>query len=260
MEEERMNSAAKTELLRAENEINHGKWLAQNQAEKIWGWDTPAGRRRAKRRGRLLMEGAQLEPGKHALEIGCGTGLFTAMFAERGVRVTAVDISPELLEQARQRNLPADRVRFLEKRFEDCDLEGPFDAVVGSSVLHHLEVDEALHRIFTLLKPNGRLSLAEPNLLNPQVYLERRFHFLPMFSYTSPDETAFVRWKLASQLRQTGFTDISIRPFDWLHPFTPKPLIGVMLGLGRIAEGVPLAREFSGSLHIIAARPGPRII
>jgi 2-polyprenyl-3-methyl-5-hydroxy-6-metoxy-1,4-benzoquinol methylase len=254
MEEARMNSAAKPALMRTENEINHGKWLAQHQAEKIWGWDTPAGRRRAERRGRLLMEGAQLEPGKHALEIGCGTGLFTAVFAERGVRVTAVDISPELLEQARRRNLPADQVRFLEKRFEDCDLEGPFDAVVGSSVLHHLEVDEALHRIFTLLKPSGRLSLAEPNLLNPQVYLERRFHFLPMFSYTSPDETAFVRWKLTSQLRQAGFKDVSVKPFDWLHPLTPRPLIGVMLGLGRIVEGVPLAREFAGSLYIQARR------
>jgi 2-polyprenyl-3-methyl-5-hydroxy-6-metoxy-1,4-benzoquinol methylase len=245
----------KSATQRAKHEISHGRWLAEQQTEKIWGWDTPAGRLRAQRRGQFVMEGARLQHDKHALEIGCGTGLFTQMFAVSGARITAVDISAELLEKARARNLPTGRVRFLERRFEDCDIEGPFDAVIGSSVLHHLEISIALPHIFALLKPNGYLSFAEPNLLNPQVYLERRFHYLPIFSYTSPDETAFVRWNLASQLRQTGFVEISITPFDWLHPATPRPLIRAVRRVGQIIEHVPLAREFSGSLYIQARRP-----
>jgi 2-polyprenyl-3-methyl-5-hydroxy-6-metoxy-1,4-benzoquinol methylase len=240
---------------RAEREIIHGKWLAEQQTEKVWGWDTPAGRLRAQRRAQLIVNGAQLRSGKRVLEIGCGTGLFTGMFAASGATIVAVDISAELLDLARKRNLPKDRVVFLERRFEDCDVEGPFDAVIGSSVLHHLEVEVALRHIYALLKPNGVISFAEPNMLNPQVYLERRFHYLPMFSYTSPDETAFVRWKLAAQLKRTGFKGAAITPFDWLHPITPNLLIGTISAIGRVVEHTPLVREFSGSLYIKAQKP-----
>lgn len=237
---------------RAEHEVSHGRWLAEQDTEKVWGWNTPAGRLRARRRAQKIIDGARIQPKSRVLEIGCGTGLFTAIFAATGAHVVAVDISPELLAKARQRNLPAAQVVFLEKRFEECELEGPFDAVIGSSVLHHLDIDQSIERIKALLKRGGRIGFAEPNMLNPQVYLERKFHYLPMFSYTSPDETAFIRWKLAAKLLDTGFHDITIEPFDWLHPFTPKHLIGAVQTVGRLIEAIPVAREFSGSLAISA--------
>src|SRR5437773_1072311 len=98
---------------RAEHEISHGKWLAAKDTEKVWGWGTPAGRLRANRRASLIMDGAELAPEKRALEIGCGTGMFTEMFAASGATILAVDISAELLEKARLRSLPARRVTFL---------------------------------------------------------------------------------------------------------------------------------------------------
>jgi 2-polyprenyl-3-methyl-5-hydroxy-6-metoxy-1,4-benzoquinol methylase len=240
---------------RAEREIRHGQWLASQHTEEVWGWDTPAGRLRAKRRAELILSGAELTESSRVLEIGCGTGNFTEMFAATGARILGVDISPDLLQKARQRNLPSDRVSFCQKRFEDCDADGPFDAIIGSSVLHHLDIDLAIPRIKSLLKGGGTVSFAEPNMLNPQVFLERKFHHLRMFSYTSPDETAFVRWRLENQLRQAGFEDILIKPFDWLHPSTPKPMIGLVKGIGRMMEAVPIAREFSGSLYIRARLP-----
>lgn len=123
---------------RQHNEVAHSRYLAQGDTELLWGWGTPAGRIRAKRRAQLIAEGARLGPGKRALEIGCGTGMFTAMFADSGAELLAVDISPDLVAKALARGLPADRVQFLTQNFEDCDINGPFDAVVGSSILHHL--------------------------------------------------------------------------------------------------------------------------
>lgn len=242
---------------RADREIVHGRWLASGDPEAIWGWGTPAGRLRARRRADLIIAGARLRPGGRALEIGCGTGNFTALFADSGAHITAVDLSAELLAEARRRGLPPDRVRFLEKRFEDCDLDGPFDAAIGSSVLHHLEIEPAMERIFSLLKPGGCLSFAEPNMLNPQVWMERRFSHWKVFSYTSPDETAFVRWRLDKLLGAAGFVDPRIVPFDWLHPATPKALICLVQSLGRVLERLPGIREFAGSLYIHARRPGP---
>lgn len=240
---------------RTRHEITHGKLLAQGDPLEIWGWGTPAGRLRAERRAALIAAGARLGPGLLALEIGCGTGMFSEMFLTSGARLLAVDISGDLLAQARARRLPPERIRFLEMPFEDCQVEGPFDAVIGSSVLHHLEVELALEKIHGLLKPGGYMSFAEPNMLNPQVWLERKLSFLPCFWYVSPDETAFVRQSLHRLLARAGFTEIEITPFDWLHPQTPPTWIKQMQTLGERLERTPILREFAGSLLIRARRP-----
>jgi len=240
---------------RSEHEVAHGQRLNAGEPEALWGWGTPAGRERARRRAQMIAEGAGLARGVRALEVGCGTGMFTEMFAASGADLVAVDISPDLLARARERKLSADHVMFVEKRFEDCDVDGPFDAVIGSSVLHHIEIAVALRRIHDLLKPGGRLSFAEPNYLNPQVFLERKLRFLPCFDYVSPDETAFVRGRLTRQLRGTGFSDVEVAPFDWLHPATPDPYVSAVGRTGRLLARLPLIREFAGSLYIRGKRP-----
>jgi 2-polyprenyl-3-methyl-5-hydroxy-6-metoxy-1,4-benzoquinol methylase len=238
---------------RSNHEIEHGKFLINGDAEKLWGWGSPAGQLRAKRRAHKIAVGARLNPGRRVLEIGCGTGMFTEMFAAYDSFIIAVDISEDLLEIARARNLPPSRVQWMQNRFEDCDIEGPFDAIIGSSVLHHLELPDAFDAIFRLLKPGGLISFAEPNMLNPQVWAERNFRKL--FPQVSPDETAFIRWNLRHTLEKVGFEQIEIIPFDWLHPSIPEPLIKSVLKLGSLLEKTWLLREFSGSLYIKAVRP-----
>ncbi len=239
---------------RSKHEIEHGKFLAAGDTEELWGWGSPAGRVRAQRRAELIAAAAGLSPQKYALEIGCGTGNFTARFARWGARVLAVDISPDLLEVARGRQLPAEQVTFVCRRFEEAGIDGPFDCVIGSSILHHLEIGPALKSIFDLLKPGGRMAFAEPNMLNPQIFAERTF--MRRYSkHISPDETAFVRWPLARRLREVGFEAIRIKPFDWLHPAIPSPLIPLVSAAGRVIEWVPGLREFSGSLLIQCDKP-----
>jgi 2-polyprenyl-3-methyl-5-hydroxy-6-metoxy-1,4-benzoquinol methylase len=241
----------KDDFDRSYRERQHGRMLSLGHPESIWGWGTPAGELRARRRGKLIATSAELGPGKHALEVGCGTGMFTEMFANSGAEIIAVDISRDLLRRARGRGLV--NVKFLEKRFEDCDLDGPFDAVIGSSTLHHLDLEAALRTIHRLLKPGGVMCFAEPNMLNPQVFRERkfrRFHW-----YVSPDETAFLRVKLRVILKKAGFTDVTTRPFDWLHPATPVPLIGAVSRLGGFLERTPFVREFAASILIRCRRP-----
>lgn len=240
---------------RAKHEIDFGKILAQGNPELLWGWGTPAGRLRAKRRAELISVGAGLRSGMRILEIGCGTGMFTEMFSRSGAQIIGVDISAELLDKAKARNLPQEQVQFIEKNFEEWDIDGSFDALIGSSILHHLELMPSLTKIYNLLKPGGSMCFAEPNMLNPQVFTERKLAFLPFFSHVSPDETAFIRWSLQSALYKTGFIDVKIIPFDWLHPATPEFLIDLVTIAGCWLEKIPLLREFSGSLLIFARRP-----
>lgn len=238
-----------------ENEIEHGRKLAACGPEVVWGWDTAAGRVRAARRAEFIARGAGLGPGVHALEIGCGTGLFTEAFASTGAFITAVDISAELLEKARKKGLNPSQVRFIEKPFEECTVDGPFDAIIGSSILHHLDLRRSFSKIFDLLRPGGRVSFAEPNMLNPQIMIQKNVPWIKESLGDSPDETAFVRWILASFLTRKGFADIDIKPFDWLHPLTPKGLIPSASRLGGVLEKIPGVREFAGSLLIKCRRP-----
>jgi hypothetical protein len=92
-------------------------------------------------------------------------------------------------------------------------------------------------------------------MLNPQVFLERKLAFIrPLFWYVSRDETAFVRWPLHTLLESVGFREVHLKPFDWLHPAVPPPLITLVGHIGRWLEATPGLREFSGSLLICGRR------
>jgi ubiquinone/menaquinone biosynthesis C-methylase UbiE len=235
-------------------EIEHGEILA-DRAEAVWNWSSPAGMRRAQRRADRLASAAGLRAGARVLELGCGTGLFTSMFAETGARVVAVDVSETLLRQAVSRGV-SEETRFVVGDGENLPfLRERFEVVLGSSVLHHLHLSSALREIRRVLVPGGRLAFAEPNLVNPQIALQRSVPWLRELAGESPEETAFVRWSLKRELLRAGFGEVRIEPFDFLHPWTPGALIGVVGGMGRVLERVPVIREIAGSLLISARKP-----
>ncbi len=157
---------------RIQNEVQHGEKIANN-AVNIWGWGTPAGKARADRRVSYFIQHGVMTAGKKVLEIGCGTGEFTKRIAQTGADITAVDISPDLLEIARE-TTPNVNVSFHIQNVGKLDFEdGSFDVVIGSSILHHLDLNPAIKEIYRVLKRGGGIVFTEPNMLNPQIWLER---------------------------------------------------------------------------------------
>ena len=89
------------------------------------------------------------------MEIGCGTGEFAKRIAQTGADITAVDISPDLLEVAR-RDITHINVRFHIQNVGKLDFEdGSFDVVIGSSILHHLNLNPAIKEVYRVLKRGG---------------------------------------------------------------------------------------------------------
>lgn len=238
---------------RIQAEIAHWKQLA-GQAERVWGWEGSIGRRRALRRAGLLVEAAGLRPGVRALELGCGTGVFTALARTSGADITAIDLCRDLLDMARSKS-PGATARLIVGNIEAMPFqEGAFDAIYGSSVLHHLDVRVALVEILRVLKPGGRLACVEPNLLNPQVLLIKKIRALGSRAGELPHETAFVRWKVAHELERAGFRQVSVRPVDFLHPAVPGRWAHLVERAGRALEDMPVVREIAGSLLITAVK------
>lgn len=237
---------------RLTREQEHGRWIAEH-GEEIWNWSSPAGRVRWARRVALfrdLLSG----PRQKVLEIGCGTGLFTAELASTGQQITAIDISPDLLEKARK-YVTATNVIFVEENayattFNDAE----FDIVVGSSCLHHLDIARALNEFHRILKPGGRLMFTEPNMLNPQIALQKKIPWLKKLAGDSPDETAFDRFSLQKKLSRAGFSDISVTPFDFVHPVIPQFALALSVPLLNCLEQCPVIREIAGSLIIRGLR------
>ena len=219
------------------------------------GWTSPAGRLRAARRGQLLGRAAGLKPGMRVLEIWCGSGIFTRQWAATGAAILAVDNIPEVVRAGAAEEIPG-APRWAVMEAETLALRaGSFDAVVGVSVLHHLDLARALAEMRRVLRPGGRIAFSEPNLLNPLVAAQGKMPGLRRLRGGAPRSTAFTRWAVAAALRRHGFTDIRIVPFDFLHPRTPRRAIPAISRLASAAERIPLLREAAASLHITATRP-----
>ena len=191
--------------------------------------------------------------GKKVLEIGCGTGLFTRKFYNAThADIIAIDISQELLDEAKQL-LP--EVNFkLDDAMNLSFADNYFDVVFGSSILHHLDFKPAMKEVFRVLKPGGRTIFAEPNMLNPQIFIQKNVPIIKKWLGDSPDETAIVRWNFAKLLVEYGYKNVKIFPYDFLHPVTPKPLIPFVQGLGMTIEKIPGLREIAGSVIIYAEK------
>ncbi len=237
---------------RIENEVAHGRRITEMWSGTLWYWETPAGRLRWARRVKMLT--GHLASGMNVLEIGCGMGYFTREIVASGPRVTAVDISPDLLKIARERNA-SEHVTFRLADANKMDFpDDSFDTIVGSAILHHLDIHKALKEFYRVLKPEGTIFFTEPNMLNPQIFLQKNVPLLKKWAGDSPDETAFFRWPLKRILAANRFTHIEITPFDFLHPATPRGLIFAIDRLGLGMERIPALKEIAGSLFIRARK------
>lgn len=111
--------------------------------------------------------------GGRLLDIGCGPGVYTAALLARGYSVWAYDISPRMIDRAKEM-FPAEvregRVRFSVGELEDVDAEdGFFDAVLCVGVLAYVrELGPFLLRVSQLLRPGGRAIVQASKKVSPK--------------------------------------------------------------------------------------------
>jgi SAM-dependent methyltransferase len=143
------------------------------------------------RRGDDLWEGLlrQAVPGKRVLELGCAEGDNCLKIAAFGATyVLGVDVSERFLARARPRAVPG------HLDFANLDvnqpIEGQFDVIFGSSILHHLNWRTVLERLYEqTLAGGGGMVFREPLGAHPLI---RAWWLIGKFAHT-PDERPFCR-------------------------------------------------------------------
>lgn len=165
---------------------------------------------------RLLGDAGALKPDSVVIDIGAGSGQFTLAVASACRRVVAVDISPVMLGQFRERVGATGKhnVETVEAGFLTYEHVGdPADVVYSRYALHHLPdfwQALALRRIAGMLKPGGFLRLSDVVYSFEPADAERRIEAWITETMASDVEAGWTRAELAEHVRDEHST------FTWL--------------------------------------------
>ncbi len=136
--------------------------------------------------------------GKRVLDYGCGHGMAAVVLARAGANVTAFDLSPGYVNEARERARANNvKVECIVADGEELPFpDASFDAVWGNAILHHLDLAKVGRELHRVLKPGGVAVFCEPWGGNPALTFARRFLPYPNKDRT-PDERPLTRRDLA---------------------------------------------------------------
>ncbi len=202
------------------------EWLDDTQAYQV-------------RDSHLELLGLTSLRGQLILDAGCGPGTYGIMLAQKGNEVVGIEISPDGAQVANERasekgvNFSA-QVGDLEKLpFKD----DYFDICFCGWVLHHFpDISSAVSELVRVLKPGGRIAIAEPNESNLAVRFSRFMEDLPLLrrwvlreGWDTPNRTVNKHQQYLKALSKNGIVDIDLGSCfpGGLPPLPPKSRKGV---------------------------------
>lgn len=184
---------------------------------------------------RALLDAFGPLTGRRLLDVGCGTGRFTASFEDAGAQVTGVDRDPAMLTIASGRvTSPLVEADAHALPFPDAT----FDVAVAITLLEFADrPDHVVDELVRVTRPGGRLAVATLNPHSPWGLAHRRRLHQPPWT----DACLRTRQQLGELVADRGTVQ--------LHAalYAPGPLPGLHIGgpaIERIGRLAPAAGAF----------------
>jgi 2-polyprenyl-3-methyl-5-hydroxy-6-metoxy-1,4-benzoquinol methylase len=181
------------------------------------------------------------------VDFGAGSGRLTIPLLRQGYSVLAVDVSDRSLDNmrrlARRLSLPPPPTARRLPQYET------FDAIVGTDILHHVDLDIQLPALRKALRAGGRLVFSEPGGFNPTWYV-----YLPLTApwHIEKGVRRCTYVNLRRKLAASGFSETSVSGLGLL----PRPFFNWSKTLSRLNDAagtLPLLKLFAYR-YIIEAR------
>jgi SAM-dependent methyltransferase len=199
----------------------------------------------------------QIEPGRRVLDVGCGSGVFLRLAADRGAKPFGVDASEALVSVARSRVPEADvRVGEMERLPYADDT---FDLVTGfNSFFFAADMVAALREVGRVARPGAPVVIQvwgrpENCALEPMKRVVRRFMPKPPPDAPPPPEL----WRpgvLEAIATEAGLTPETAFEIRWAYEFPDAETLGrAMMAPMGIAEVVGPEREPAVRAEIVEA-------
>ena len=197
-----------------------------------------------------------LASGKRVLEVGCGTGLILGRLAKHAQLARGIDVSPGMLQSARERGLDVVLGSATNLPFADAS----FDLVCSFKVLAHVpDITRALAEIARVTLPGGHMVLEFYNPWSLR-YAAKRIAGPQPISDGRTEADVYTRWDSPLAIRRLLPVDVELVAFRGVRVVTPAafvhklPLLGRAISLvERHALDSPL-RYFGGFLIAIARK------
>ncbi|OEH84999.1 hypothetical protein BHU72_07360 [Desulfuribacillus stibiiarsenatis] len=162
----------------------------------------------------LLWHALQPTEGQTCLDLGCGTGIISMYFAEKGLQVTGIDISQAMIDVANSKIL---QYPHLSVKYQIADISllpfdnDTFDYVIGNTVIEFVQnPKKVITEAMRVVKKGGRISIG-------CIQKESPWGLLYLDQGQNPD-SIFSKAKFYTK------TDI-----DFFYHKTPKYSYGLML-------------------------------
>ncbi len=161
-----------------------------------------------------LVKYAAIRAGDRVLDVACGTGVVAVTAARRGARVTGLDLTPELLEVARENARLADiAIEWHEGDAESLPFEPETFDVVVSQFGHMFapRPDVAVGEMLRVLKPGGTIAFSTwpPELFTGRMFALRGKYLPPPPGDVPPPvlwgDPGVVRERLGGAVRNLRF-------------------------------------------------------
>jgi SAM-dependent methyltransferase len=198
------------------------------------------------------------------LEVGAGTGDFTAGLLRRGIAVTALDPGAELLRVLAGRVPPGARCRPVVAAFEDHPLPaGAFDAVICCHSWHWLDPATRIGSCLDLLRAGGALTIVYTGHLRDDddgFRARRRIAYdrwAPHIEYLDPPpaKTEAARAELTASSRTSIPREVRA---DWTRTFTGAEFVSMLASWSNHIALPPDRRDglFSEIASLVNGQPG----